>query len=153
MILRILVFAGIFVAGTAWAQANYYNADVPPAPAAAPEPTSRTVTVTSVEKCYAQLPAEDVIDIKTNFVKPYEECQKRLMRKLKADRTLKAGEVKAPVPPTAPANPAVPAVDSPAAPAVETGAGGGFFRVQKSAPKAKKPNSTSDKKQPVPAAN
>ena len=72
----------------AFAQANYYNADqddtdtaVTPGEEEAPQPT--TLTVTSIEKCYKQIGREDALDIQRNFVKPYQECQRRLALKLK----------------------------------------------------------------------
>jgi hypothetical protein len=85
-----------FHAETVRAEPNYFNADAeeetaaPEAqiPAEDPAPPSRSFTVTSIGKCYAQLSREDRLDIQRNFIKPYQECQHRLALKLKK----KAGE-------------------------------------------------------------
>jgi hypothetical protein len=81
----------------AHAQSHYINADDQPAEVdngddeAQP---SHNFVVTSIQKCYAQLSHEDVLDIETNFVKPYEECKKRLAIRLKKKNQLKAGQQK-----------------------------------------------------------
>ena len=84
----------------AQAQTNYYNADQQPAASgsAAAEnenaPPSHTVVVTSIQKCYAQLGHAEALDIERNFVKPYEECQRRLVIKLKKQQQLKVAHDK-----------------------------------------------------------
>jgi hypothetical protein len=116
------------------AQTGYYNADTPPAAAEEDDsaPASHTVVVTSIEKCYVQLGPAETLDIEKNYTKPYEECQKRLALKLKAQQQLKAGQQKssnvapatdATAPKTAPQN--APAPD--ASPPDE----GLYYRVQK----------------------
>jgi hypothetical protein len=55
----------------------------------APEPepgAANTFTVTSIEKCYAQLSREDALDIQKNYIKPYQECRRRLVLKLKNEQ-------------------------------------------------------------------
>ena len=54
---------------------------------------AKTFTVTSIQKCYAQLGREDALEIQKNYVKPYQECQRRLALKLKKTPGMKAGEV------------------------------------------------------------
>lgn len=92
--MRICLFitAFLFLSAGAFAQENYYNAEeefvpaveAPELPAAEePPPPARSVVVTSVQKCYAQLSREEALEIQKNFVKPYQECQKRLAAKLK----------------------------------------------------------------------
>lgn len=67
-----------------------------------PEP-AKTFTVTSIRKCYDRLGREDVLDIQRNFIKPYQECQRRLSLLLQKEQQQKAGETKA-VPPEKPRN-------------------------------------------------
>ncbi len=154
----------------AQAQQNYYNADEQPVADSKEAtdnaaPAAHNVVVTSIEKCYAQLNHAEVLDIETNYVKPYEECQKRLARKIKNQHQAKVTPDKDAAPAkdakdkdakdkdakdkdsAAAGDAAVPA-DSPAdssdGAAAPEDAGGGFFRVQKSPslPSAdgKKPN-------------
>jgi hypothetical protein len=47
---------------------------------------AKSFTVTSVDKCYAQLSREDALDIQKNYTKPYQECQRRLALKLKNEK-------------------------------------------------------------------
>jgi hypothetical protein len=111
----------LFVAGmlcqavSAAAQENYYNpsqqeenrpnADNPPdarkppeeikTPAAEQEPAAvNSFTVTSIQKCYAQLSHEDALEIQQNYIKPYEECQRRLVLKQKKEQVIKTGNTK-----------------------------------------------------------
>lgn len=85
---------------------NYYNEDTAPAAGSdadsqadagaqgADVPASHTVVVTSIEKCYAQLSRADALDIEQHYLKPYEECQRRLALKLKQQHNVKAGQRK-----------------------------------------------------------
>jgi hypothetical protein len=61
-----------------------------------PAPKPKTFTVTSVQKCYEQLGKEDVADIRKNYTKQYQECQRRLAEQTRKKQTLKAGEKKKP---------------------------------------------------------
>ena len=121
----------LLAAAPAFAQ-GYYNEDSAPAAASAnsaiPQaevPTSHSFIVTSIEKCYKQLGHADALDIQQHFVKPYEECQRRLSIKTQQEHELKAGQQKKPPPAqNAPDNP--PAVQ----PLSDQGL---YFRVQKNA--------------------
>ncbi len=119
-------------ASVAQAQANYYNAGEADTPAATEEapPPLQTFTVTSISKCYAALSRADALDIQRNFIKPYQECQRRLALQLKKkqQQQSKDGAAK----------------DKPA----ETPASApqGFYRVQKS---ASPPSADADEKKPA----
>ncbi|MFH1158021.1 MAG: hypothetical protein V1721_03945 [Pseudomonadota bacterium] len=83
-----LPFAAFCLSIAASAQMNYYNADDAMAaePAEAPEDPpekARSFTVTSIQKCYDLLSREDVLDIQQNYIKPYQECQRRAALNLK----------------------------------------------------------------------
>ncbi len=47
-------------------------------PAQAQETGAQSYVVTSVQKCFDMLQRSDIIDIQKNFVKPYEECHRRV---------------------------------------------------------------------------
>lgn len=85
----------------------------------ADDAASHTIVVTSIETCYAELGPEAAADIQKNYIKPWEECRKRLAIKRKKDQTLKAGETKKP-------ETGESAPDKETPPAV-----GGYYRVQK----------------------
>ena len=55
---------------------------------------SKIYTVTSIQKCYESLGKEDALDIQKNYLKPYQECQRRLMLKLQSKQEAKPGEAK-----------------------------------------------------------
>jgi hypothetical protein len=100
------------------AQENYYNpslqeenrpvadkntdaqkpaADIKIPDAEQQEPAAaNSFTVTSIQKCYAQLKHEDALEIQKNYIKPYEECQRRLAQKLKNEQEKKPGSAGAP---------------------------------------------------------
>ncbi len=111
-----LTLAFVAMPHAAVAAGNYYNADAPPeaeapaaeAPAATddaetaadlnaisaiekPQP-SHNFVVTSVSKCYAKLDRKDALEIQRSYIKPYEECQRRLAAKIKKDQNVKAGD-------------------------------------------------------------
>jgi hypothetical protein len=152
------------------AQSHYINADdqsaEDDADVEAAPPAAHSIVVTSIQKCYAQLSHEEVLDIESNFVKPYEECKKRLAIKLKKKNSLKAGEQKEPAAKKhKPKETDGEAQDQEQAqpPADETQAGaqddkppssGGFYRVQKnSLPAGRKPppdNNTAPEAPPAP---
>jgi hypothetical protein len=117
-----LLFLLLSLPAAARAQ-NYYNADQPPPAQAQETGASRTFVVTSIEKCYAQLARADVLDIQKNYLRPYEECKKRLAAKIRAEQKLKAGEEKG----AARKEEAKDAAPAAAAPPPA----GGFYRVQK----------------------
>lgn len=74
---------------------QYYNAGGDAAQEEKEPSQGRNVTVTSVRKCYAQLSREDVLDIQKNYIKPYQECQRRLaaqLKKKKGDEEARSGE-------------------------------------------------------------
>lgn len=85
-----------------WAQMNYYNATTSlSSPEKAEEteetedlPPVKNFTVTSLKKCYAQLSRDEVVDIQKNYIKPYQECQRRVALKLQKKQTEKAADVK-----------------------------------------------------------
>jgi len=56
-----------------------------------PQP-AKSFTVTSIQKCYERLGREETLDIQKNFIKPYQECQRRLALKLKKEREEKAAK-------------------------------------------------------------
>ena len=62
-----------------------------PAFAVEPEPKN-SFTVTSIEKCYQALPPDEALEIQKNYIKPYQECRKRLELKEKEKKKLSAGE-------------------------------------------------------------
>lgn len=97
-----------------FADGHYYNVDkMKPAPAPAdaetaedpqpslgtalphldePPPGGHSVVVTSLGKCYAALGHAEEYEIRRNFVKPYEECERRLALKRKKEQSAKAGD-------------------------------------------------------------
>jgi hypothetical protein len=85
----------------AHAQTGYYNASEKPAAADSGSsdaketaPTAHNFVVTSIEKCYAQLGHAEAMDIEQHFVKPYQECQRRLALKIKQQHEVKPGQQK-----------------------------------------------------------
>ncbi len=42
---------------------------------------SNTIIITPIENCYSKLDKKDVEDIKSNYMKPYRECLKRVKNK------------------------------------------------------------------------
>jgi|GEM_PF-1958449 len=97
----------LFVAGAdfATAQMQYHHVQADPAakpadgkstittPAPAKEGEfegGHTATVTSVKSCLDELPPEDAAEIRRNYLKPYQECQRRAQA-LSVKR-VKAGE-------------------------------------------------------------
>ncbi|MCE9506700.1 MAG: hypothetical protein K8R48_00075 [Alphaproteobacteria bacterium] len=118
-LLFLLLVAGMIrLAVPAAAQENYYNSSQqeenrPPAdknpetrkdaaavktPAAEQESAPvNSFTVTSIQKCYAQLSHEDALEIQQNYSKPYDECQRRLALKLKNEQEKKPGSADGPV--------------------------------------------------------
>jgi hypothetical protein len=127
--LLFLLFAIIFFSCPVLAdeKENYYNVDAEKQEESVTPSGTQTVLVTSVQKCYAQLKHEDVLDIRKNYTKPYYECQRRLALKIKEKQQAKAGEVKD-SPPEAPSN---------------------FYRVQGSSSKQKKAADSKTEKAPV----
>jgi hypothetical protein len=135
-----LLIAALFLSPAhAGAQGNYYNADEP---AAATEgggkesgegekQASNSYVVTSIQKCYAQLGREEALDIQKNYIKPYQECQRRLAEKYKKEHDKKPGDEKA----TDAKNGDASKDETP-----EKEPDHGFFRVSKS------PSPTADKK-------
>ena len=103
----------LWAAAPAGAESHYYNAEPSKPAVTKPEeaeaPPAKSFTVTSIDKCYAALGPEDALDIQRNYIKPYQECQRRLALKLKKAAEQKAG--------TVPQNPPA--------------AAHGFYRVQK----------------------
>lgn len=59
---------------------------------AAESETQNSFTVTSVEKCYAALSPEDALDIQRNYIKPYQECRRRLELKEKEKKKLSVND-------------------------------------------------------------
>ncbi len=55
-------------------------------------PGMKSHTVTSVEACLEKLDEEDAIDVRTRYMKSWQECQKRLEVKLARERAEKAAE-------------------------------------------------------------
>lgn len=67
----------------------------PPAVRAQDDPdiaTAKTLTITSLQKCYDQISHEDALDIQRNYIKPWQECRRRLSLKLKNDAKSKKTE-------------------------------------------------------------
>lgn len=85
----------------------------------------KTVVVTSMTKCYALIGAADAADIQKNYARPWEECRRRLARKILHDQTVKAGEGKKGTLKSAHEEEAAPAAIAPES------FGGGYYRVQK----------------------
>lgn len=50
----------------------------------------KSVIVTSLQKCLAQLDPESALDVQQNYLKPYQECRARLYRKLQERKTASA---------------------------------------------------------------
>ena len=150
------------------AQSNYYNTDKQDdeQPAAAADddaaPPSHTVMVTSIEKCYAQLDRAETVDIERNFIKPYEECQRRLAIKLKKKQQIKvAPDSKDKAAPAAskeaaakdaPADAKEEPKDAAPPPAEADFPSGGFYRVQKNPLPAEKSAPKKPATPPAPAA-
>ena len=55
-------------------------------------PSAKSYTVTSIEKCYAQLSREEALDIQQNYIKPYGECTRRLALKMQKKSAEKPAE-------------------------------------------------------------
>ncbi|MBI3440570.1 MAG: hypothetical protein HY052_02000 [Proteobacteria bacterium] len=106
---HLLLFA-IVITGATWspivaaAHDNYYNSsqhdDAAPSPdqntdMLSPDQTkpeaAKTLTVTSIQKCYSQLSRQDALDIQRNYIKPYQECRRRLELKLQKKPLTKDG--------------------------------------------------------------
>lgn len=95
---------------SAAAQMNYYNAegqataerpeeqDTAGNEAKMPEEETpqpaKNFTVTSIQKCYERLGREETLDIQKGYIKPYQECQRRLALKLKKEREEKLAKPK-----------------------------------------------------------
>ncbi len=58
-------------------------------------PASKTLTITSPQKCYDQIGPAEAQDVRNNFERPYEECLRRLGEKLKRDQQAEADKAKA----------------------------------------------------------
>lgn len=96
------------------AESNYFNiekpaAAKPPAPPSTPEAAkpfapAQSAVITSVQKCYDQLTQEEVMDIKRHYLKPYEECQNRLLKKKEKAATDKLAAEKEALEPETPRN-------------------------------------------------
>lgn len=67
----------------AWAQQDLFDAQAEEEEDGKPSGGMRTVT--PINKCLDQLPEADAMEIKGNYLKPYQECQRRL-------QTIKRGE-------------------------------------------------------------
>lgn len=70
----------------------------------APEQSVQIRTVTSLQKCLDQLGAKDAIDIQSNYMKPWQECQRRLEEKLEKEQAQKVQEAKEATTPITPRN-------------------------------------------------
>ena len=84
----------LFFFTPAAAQINYYNPGMQKERADDPSDSgpgaTKTLTVTSIDKCYAHLSRKDVLEIQRNFIKPYQECQRRVALLPKKDPGHKA---------------------------------------------------------------
>ena len=59
--------------------------------AAAPQQQQmQSLTVTSVEKCLEQLPPAEALEVRTRYVKPYEECRNRVGANARQEKTVTA---------------------------------------------------------------
>lgn len=104
----LIIFLAVLSAGIPSAQAeNYYN----PTKAAAerleaqrklkeaiPEETvtggGQFMTVTSVQKCYDLLETEEALDVQRNYIRPYQECKRRLSVKLQKKKSVAPADQK-----------------------------------------------------------
>ncbi len=84
----------LFFTTHAMAGLNYYRAgDVKNVkPVVKEGKASNTIIITPIKNCYSKLDKKDVEDIKSNYMKPYGECLKRL--KNKPRKTITNTEVK-----------------------------------------------------------
>jgi hypothetical protein len=64
----------------------------------------QSFTVTSVEKCLSQLPPAEAAEIRARYVKPYEECNNRVMSNTRAQKTIEAGKQQEALTPETPRN-------------------------------------------------
>ncbi len=74
----------LFFTTSAYAQLNYYRPGEVKSKQSVIEnknSSSRTLIITPIENCYANLSKEDVEDITNNYMKPYRECLKRVANK------------------------------------------------------------------------
>lgn len=64
----------------------------------------QSFTVTSVEKCLSQLPPAEAAEVRARYVKPYEECNNRVMANTRAQKTYEAGKQQEALTPETPRN-------------------------------------------------
>lgn len=69
----------------------------PPARAEEPATVSQTRVITPVQECFDKMTPEEVMDIRNNFAKPYQECQRRLQDKLRQSAAPQDNAAAAPV--------------------------------------------------------
>lgn len=56
------------------------------------KPSGGSRTVTPISKCLEQLPEADAIEVRANYLKPYQECHRRLQTLKRQEATDKATE-------------------------------------------------------------
>jgi len=55
-----------------------------------PQQVMQSLSVTSVEKCLEQLPPAEALEVRTRYVKPYEECRARVGANARQQKTVTA---------------------------------------------------------------
>ena len=76
MIIAAAICLSVFMQAPApaYAQQDFYDAQEE----AAENPGGGMRTVTPINKCIDQLPEADAIEVRSSYLKPYQECQRRL---------------------------------------------------------------------------
>lgn len=69
-----------------------------------PQQVMQSLSVTSVEKCLEQLPPAEALEIRTRYVKPYEECRNRVGANARKEKTVEAGKQAEALTPETPRN-------------------------------------------------
>lgn len=64
----------------------------------------QSFSVTPIEKCLSQLPPDEAFEIRTRFVKPYEECRNRVGANARQQKTIEAGKQAEALAPETPRN-------------------------------------------------
>lgn len=64
----------------------------------------QSMSVTSIDKCLAQLPPAEAAEIRTRYVKPYEECRNRVGANARAQKTVEVTKQEEALTPETPRN-------------------------------------------------
>ncbi|MEZ0260270.1 MAG: hypothetical protein ACAH80_04630 [Alphaproteobacteria bacterium] len=74
------------------------------APQQAQLPTMQSMSVTSIDKCLDQLSPAEALEVRTRYVRPYEECRNRVGANARKQKTVEAGKQAEALTPETPRN-------------------------------------------------